>query len=173
MTHSRHPGRTRRPFTVMATAVVLVSLAFGAPAALGQPTLSVTFEGHVNRPTPCGEPAFCGPVTLPGYGGAYVTVTPTFLGDFQGQCAPAAAKFVITLDDRSGSLTLLHEGTLCLPGHTELRPSYGNPYAVTGTYVVTGGTGVFDGATGSGDATFAAAGAAWRLTLNGTLVTGR
>ena len=161
-------GRFWRPAITGLIAATLL-----AAPALAQGGLSTTFTGQTVKPAPCAAALVCGPVTMPGYGAAYLTVAPTFLGEFNGSCAPAAAEITIALTDGTGSLTLLHSGTLCLPGRSELRPSYGNPNEVTGTYEVIRGTGVFAGATGAGDAVFHAAGASWRVTLDGTLVTRR
>jgi hypothetical protein len=64
-------------------------------------------------------------------------------------CLAIKAVRTITLADGSGSLTL-ENGTLCPPSEAAGDNAAGNPYIVAKTYVITSGTGVFAGASGSG-----------------------
>ena len=65
------------------------------------------------------------------------------------------------------------DGDLCWPGKSHDTPgslhSFGNPTRIDATYEVTDGTGVFEGASGSGSATLRTAGAQNQLALSGVL----
>ena len=84
-----------------------------------------------------------------------------------------AALVTFTLDDDSGVLTLGEVGVACGAGPTFLKGplfvSFGNPRSWSGTWQVLGGTGPFDGLTGSGADTGLTAGAAVKATYKGTL----
>ena len=73
---------------------------------------------------------------------------------------------------RIGSLTL-GSGVFCAPAPSAVRltnglKSFGNPYAVDLNYTVVDGTGVFQGASGSGVVTGNVAGDSGHLVLSGT-----
>jgi hypothetical protein len=66
-----------------------------------------------------------------------------------GFCAPATGQTTLTLPGL-GTITKSETGTVCEVGATGLNV----PHTFTGTFTVTGGTGLFNGATGAGTATF-------------------
>jgi len=66
-----------------------------------------------------------------------------------GFCAPATGHTTLTLPGL-GTITKNETGTVCEVGPTGLNV----PHTFTGTFTVTGGTGVFNNASGSGTATF-------------------
>jgi hypothetical protein len=69
-----------------------------------------------------------------------------------GFCAPATGTAVLTMPGL-GTLTKSETGTVCEVGATGANV----PHTFDGTFTVTGGTGLFAGATGAGTATFAQA----------------
>lgn len=79
---------------------------------------------------------------------------------------------MITLSDGS-TLTLIETGTGCAPGNSGVAPgaarSFGNPVFVNASFTVVGGTGVFEGLTGSGTTTSLLAGESGHTSLSGTL----
>jgi hypothetical protein len=66
-----------------------------------------------------------------------------------GFCAPAAGQTTLTLPGL-GTITKNETGTVCEVGATGLNVAH----TFTGTFTVTGGTALFNNATGSGTATF-------------------
>jgi hypothetical protein len=66
-----------------------------------------------------------------------------------GFCAPATGQTTLTLPGL-GTITKSETGTVCEVGATGLNV----PHTFTGTFTVTGGTGLFNGATGAGTAAF-------------------
>jgi hypothetical protein len=76
----------------------------------------------------------------------WTQATPNGQGGF---CAPAAGDTTLTLPGL-GTITKHETGQVCEIGATGVNVAH----AFTGTFTVTGGTGFFAGATGSGTATF-------------------
>src|SRR5207248_6014136 len=93
--------------------------------------------------------------TLTGVAGGTFTSTFTILwmqaspNGQGGFCAPATGHTTLTLPGL-GTITKNETGTVCEVGPTGLNV----PHTFTGTFTVTGGTGVFNNASGSGTATF-------------------
>jgi hypothetical protein len=107
-------------------------------------------------PEPCSVD-YCATGTVAGYGEATLSGTVTGFTPVQGPfsfCALITSSNTITLADGS-TLAITASGINCFAGNSNNAPgslvSYGNPHSGTGTYTVTGGTGVFAGAAGSGD----------------------
>ena len=80
-----------------------------------------------------------------------------------------------TLTFADGStLTTLDTQTRCTPGASRgthgSSVSFGNPAKWSGTWVVDGGTGTFEGATGSGTLTISEGGDTLMIQYTGTLI---
>jgi hypothetical protein len=158
------------------TAIVLAGSAFVpiAPAA-GRP-LSGQFRLFFGRSTahPCEAGTFiCGVGSIDGLGQATTTITLTRVDDFDGTCFTLTADEEITMTDGSGTLTLAEAGTFCGPNAEAVRldnglKSFGNPYSISLTYSVSGGSGVFDGASGTGVVSGKVAGESGQTTVTGT-----
>jgi hypothetical protein len=80
----------------------------------------------------------------------------------------------IELVDGRGTLETYEEYLDCIPGASQDAPghliSYGNPILTEGTYTITGGTGVFEGASGSGAIDISFAGSALMVSYDGVIV---
>jgi hypothetical protein len=115
----------------------------------------------------------CGSGSISGFGDATYSAVPVSLGPVAGSCQPLTALVFVDLSNGQGSLTLLADGDLCWPGKSADAPgalqSFGNPVRIDGTYEVTDGTGVFEGAGGTGSATLRTAGAQNQLALSEVL----
>ena len=150
-----------RRVLVLMTVAVATMIVFASPT-LAQTTISFDalfheeFEGaSAFQPCPTGDPAVpCGVGHIRGFGKA--TVTFEFIsGEPVDSCFHAIFAATIALQDGSGTLEIEEDDTFCTPGGSTDAPgnqlhSFGNPYSIEGTWVVAGGTGVFEGATGGG-----------------------
>jgi hypothetical protein len=167
-----------RRITLLA-ALGVVALLVIAPLAEAQTTQS--FEAHFKNvqqrnapPCPGGILDFCGAGTVSGFGPASYELQPTGVTPVPSSgCLAVTAVVTITLADQSGSFTADATATVCFPGNSQNTAksanSFGNPFKAEGSFVITGGTGVFAGATGSGTATFRGAGAITMLDVTGTI----
>jgi hypothetical protein len=167
-----------RRITLLA-ALGVVALLVIPPLAAAQTTQS--FEAHFKNvqqrngsPCPGGILDFCGTGTVSGFGPASYELQPSGLTPIPDtQCSLVTAEVTITLVDQSGSLTADATATVCFPGNSQngnrSENSFGNPFTATGSFVITGGTGVFTGATGGGTATLKGAGAHSALDVAGTI----
>ncbi len=128
-----------------------------APASASTSTFEATFQHHYGAgvaPPPCPTGDFCETGTVAGYGDATDRSTITSVTPIVGtECVDFTVTGTITLADGS-TLTYEGSGTRCPVGNSHDAPgsqvSYGNPYSITGAFTITGGTGVFAGASGSG-----------------------
>ena len=156
-------------------ALAITGLIAMAPAAQAQTQpFSASFKGKQRlKEPPCVAGVLCGSGSITGFGDATYSALPVSLGPVAGSCQPLTALVFIDLSDGQGSLTLLADGDLCWPGKSHDAPgslhSFGNPTRIDATYEVTDGTGVFEGAGGSGSATLRTAGAQNQLSLSGVL----
>jgi hypothetical protein len=160
-------------------ALGVVALLVIPPLAEAQTTQS--FEAHFTNvqqrnapPCPGGTLDFCGTGTVSGFGPASYELQGTGITPIpNSQCLAVTAVVTITLADQSGSFAADATATVCFPGNSHTAPghlkSLGNPFKATGSFVITGGTGVFAGATGSGTATLSGAGAQTALDATGTI----
>ena len=86
--------------------------------------------------------------------------------------ADAVTEAIITLADGS-TLTLLQTGVVNFPGNSTntfgTLKSWGNPFTNPAEWEVTGGTGRFVGADGTGTSTLRGVGAVVRATFSGTI----
>ena len=157
---------------------LLAALALVPAASAATTSFSATFNESFGRATahPCSVDAFvCGSGTIAGFGKATEGWAITYFEPetaFETGCSPLTLIRTITLTDGS-TLVTEETGTVCFPGVTFTTPgtahSFGNPGFFTGTYVIVEGTGVFEGATGSGTSSFKAAGDASHSTLSGRI----
>jgi hypothetical protein len=169
-------------FTVLATlAVVTASVFVAAPGATAQTTtFQASFKEGFGRATahPClaapGELLLCGTGTVVGFGEATSRTELVSFENFDPEtsCADIELRRTITLEDGS-TLILLESGVICWPGNSTNAPgamkSFGNPFQFEGTFTIVGGTGVFEGATGTGTSEIRTAGDAGHSTLSGTI----
>lgn len=160
-------------------ALGVVSLLAIPPLAEAQTTQS--FEAHFKNalqrkapPCPGGILDFCGTGSVSGFGPASYELRPSGLTPIpNSNCALVTAEVTVTLADQSGSFTADATATVCFPGNSQnahrSEGSFGNPFTATASFVITGGTGVFAGATGGGTATLKGAGAHSALDFAGTV----
>lgn len=171
----KQTNTTRR--SILVSAVVAVGLLVAAPAASQAQSepFSASFMGvqKHNDPPCAGGASFCGSGSVAGYGAATYSGYPIALGPLGGSCRSITAIAFIDLEDGSGSLTALVNGTVCYPGRSNSAPgsslSFGNPFRLDASYELSAGEGVFAGVTGTGTATLQGAGAQSRLEVSGTV----
>ena len=155
---------------------MLVSLVIAGSAEAATTSALASFKetfGRAHSKQPC-EHFLCGTGTVAGYGAATSTFDITdFAPIGDTNCADLGAVRTITLVSDGSTLELDEAGTVCFPGNSASAPgaqkSFGNPGAIETTFTVSGGTGVFDGATGSGTDTDMPAGDSGHASLSGTL----
>jgi hypothetical protein len=153
-----------------------VSLLLSAPAeAATTSAFKASFKETFGRAhsKPC-EHFLCGTGTVAGYGAATSAFDLTdFVPIEDTNCADLSAVRTITLVSDGSTLELDEVGTVCFPGNSAFAPgaqkSFGNPGMIETTFTVSDGTGVFEGATGSGTDTDMPAGDAGHASLSGTL----
>ena len=163
---------------LLLAAGILVSLLIEAPAgAVTTSAFRASFKetfGRAHSKQPC-EHFLCGTGTVAGYGAATSTFDITDFAPIEDtNCADLSAVRTITLASDGSTLELDEVGTVCFPGNSSFAPgaqkSFGNPGTIRTTFTVTGGTGAFEGATGSGtDTDMPVAGDTGRASLGGTL----
>jgi hypothetical protein len=172
---SRATWRLRRG--VLAGLVAVLACCVAAPTAGAQTTipLDLTITSHLGKKKQAEECGIvlCGTTTLPGFGTADYTLIAVADPTPTRGCEPATAFVTFDLRSTHDLLTVEVDGQVCYPGNSNVAPgalkSFGNPLRATGTFTITGGTGVFEGATGSGTATLFAAGARVNIKATGTL----
>ena len=156
---------------IVAASVVVAS----AASALAAESLHAGFKETFGRAAskPC-EHFLCGTGTVQGFGAATSEYDITGFEPIEGtSCADLTAVRVITLVGDGSTLTLDDTGVVCFPGASNSTPgslvSFGNPGRFEGTFEVSGGTGVFESASGSGTSLFRAAGDSGHASLDGTI----
>jgi hypothetical protein len=156
---------------------MLVSLVISAPAeAATTSAFKASFKetfGRAHSKQPC-EHFLCGTGTVAGYGAATSAFDITdFAPIGDTNCADLSAVRTITLASDGSTLELDEVGIVCFPGNSSFAPgaqkSFGNPGTIETTFTVSGGTGVFEGATGSGTDRGMPAGDEGHASLIGTL----
>jgi len=167
-----------RKFVIIVPGVICAAVlaVVAAPAwASTMSTFEATFQQHYGAgvaPLPC-DVTFCSGGTVAGYGQASGATTITSVAPVPGTyCIEFTATSTITLADGS-TLSLDASGTRCPVGGSHDAPghliSYGNPITTSGTFTITGGTGVFAGAGGSGTFMASFAGDVQVTKLSGTI----
>jgi len=168
---------SRRSRAILAGVVAALACAVAAPSAGAQTTvpLNLDFGSHLGKKKQeqqCGLFP-CGTTALPGFGDAFWTLIPIADPAPTRGCEPAQAFVRFELLGSGDQLFVDVDGQVCYPGNSNRAPgalkSFGNPLRATGTFTISGGTGVFDGASGSGTAALSSAGARVRITATGTL----
>ena len=171
-----HPS-ARSGRAILAGFVAALACALAAPSAGAQTTvpLNLDFQSHLGKKKQeqvCGLLP-CGTTTLPGFGQALWTLIPVADPAPTRGCEPAQAFVRFELLSTGDQLFVDVDGQVCYPGNSNAAPgsakSFGNPLRATGTFTISGGSGVFAGASGSGTATLFAAGAVVRISATGTL----
>ncbi len=159
-------------FVSVAVAVVLVLVDAPAASANATGTVEAAFQYHYGHQPgdPCSA-GFTGRVS--GYGGATLTCSVTSFTPIPGtSCFSATYSGAIALTDGS-VLDLEANGVGCAVGNSGEAPgssvSYGNPISLSGVFSITGGSGVFAGASGGGTFIDYFAGDVQVVTLNGTI----
>lgn len=165
----------RKALLLLVAAVVALS---AAQAVSAQPTsFDARFQEFFGRstPHPCSAPfLLCGIGEVAGFGSATSTFE-ILTFDFHPEtaCGDTTFRYTITLSGGGGTLILTGDGVVCFPGQSTFAPgaakSFGNPFTLTFTWRVTGGTGVFTGATGSGTGVTKVAGESGHTVLSGTI----
>jgi hypothetical protein len=156
----------------MVVSLVIAGPAEAATTSAFKASFKETF-GRAHSKQPC-EHFLCGTGTVAGYGAATSTFDITGfdpIGDTN--CADLSAVRTITLVSDGSTLELDEAGTVCFPGKSASAPgaqkSFGNPGDIETAFTVSGGTGVFDGATGSGTDSDMPAGDSGHASLSGTM----
>jgi hypothetical protein len=130
--------------------MLALSLAFAAAAGASTTNFQAAFVQIYSTSTCHFPTVFCGSGTIAGYGAASSTSLLTSIAPIPGtDCRSLTAVRTITMEDGSGSLTLAENGTVC-PPNANADTGTGDPFTVDKTYTITGGTGIFEGAAGSG-----------------------
>ncbi len=166
----------RRAAALLAVGL-LASIVSAAVPASAKTTFAFSAEfketfGRANS-KPCSH-FLCGTGTVAGYGDATSIFDITSFSPIEGtNCANLTATRTITLSSDGSTLRLDEEGTVCFPGQSPFAPgaqhSFGNPADIETTFTVDRGTGVFQGAKGSGTDSDQNAGDGGHATLSGTL----
>jgi hypothetical protein len=157
--------------TVLAVALWPVAGAVASATLSFQAEFKETFGRAASKPC---EHFLCGEGTVRGFGNATSALDITSFEPIEGtNCADITLVRIITLADES-TLELDEEGVVCFPGNSFFAPgaqrSFGNPGEFEGTYTITGGSGSFEGAEGTGSSTFRAAGDSGHSRLSGTII---
>jgi hypothetical protein len=167
-----------RKATAVLVVGVLVSAVLAAFPATAKTTVSFSADfketfGRANS-KPC-DHFLCGTGTVAGHGDATSVFDLTSFSPIEGtSCGTLTAVRTITLSSDGSTLRLDEDGIVCFPGESSNAPgaqhSFGNPGEIDTTFTVKRGTGVFQGAKGSGtDSVNAAAGDNGHSSLSGTL----
>jgi hypothetical protein len=157
------------------TALVLALAPVLAPAAGANTTVAFQAEFKYTVGIAASKPCahfLCGEGTVVGFGDATSTVELTsFSPPTEGtNCGLFTTDETITLTSDGSTLQLEERGTVCFPGSSfEVASATNGPYHSDGTFTVSHGTGVFQGAKGSGTVDARAAGDEQHETLSGTL----
>jgi len=160
--------------------LLLVSLVVASPAmAATTQAFEARFNEGFGRATahPCPTTelfSFCGTGTITGFGDATSLTEVVSFENFDPEtsCADVVLRRTLTLADGS-SLVLMETGIACFPGKSSLAPgaatSFGNPFRIETTFTIVSGTGVFEGAQGSGTDVIMAAGDTGHSELSGLI----
>jgi hypothetical protein len=160
--------------------LLLVSLVVASPAmAATTQAFEARFNEGFGRATahPCPTTelfSFCGTGTITGFGDATSLTEVVSFENFDPEtsCADVVLRRTITLADGS-SLVLMETGTVCFPGKSSLAPgsakSFGNPFRIEATFTIVSGTGIFEGAQGSGTDVIMTAGDTGHSELSGLI----
>ena len=169
----------RRTFAFVLAAGIIGATAAGASASI---TLDGSYSATYTRPTWTGttcasglpfNQGVCGVIQLAGLGDAdFVYVFgPTF--DPNGSCFNVDGTFTLTLQSDGSTMTGPLTGLYCPrrseTAHEHSGPDWGSPVVETDSISLAGGTGQFDGLTGSATFNTQRAGADFRGTLSGTI----
>jgi hypothetical protein len=166
----------RRAALVTTLVTTFATLVLASAVSASTMPFQASFQEFFGKSTahPCQGGFACGTGTVAGFGKATSTFNVLDFSGFDPEtgCGTGTFERVITLSDGS-TLTLIETGTVCGPGNAALAPgaarSFGNPTFLNASFTVVGGTGVFEGLTGSGTTTSRLAGESGHTSLSGTL----
>jgi hypothetical protein len=137
--------------------VAALACALAAPSAGAQTTVPLDLDpqshlGKKKQEQVCGLPP-CGTTTLLGFGQAFWTLIPIADPTPTRGCEPAQAFVRFELLSTGDQLFVDVDGEVCYPGNSNVAPgaakSFGNPLRATGTFTISGGSGVRIAATGT------------------------
>jgi hypothetical protein len=159
--------------------LLLVSLVVASPSMAAttqafEAGFNEGFGGATAHPCPPADFQWCGTGTITGFGEATSVIEVVSFENFDPatSCGDVVLRRTITLEDGS-TLVLIETGTVCFPGKSTLAPgqtkSFGNPLNIEATFTIVTGTGVFDGAQGSGTDVITGAGDAGHSMLSGSI----
>jgi hypothetical protein len=155
--------------------ITILVLALGpvlAPAAGAKTTVAFQAEFKYTFGMAASKPCahfLCGEGTVAGFGDATSIVDVTSVSPIaETNCFLSTADETITLTSDGSTLRLENSLTVCFPGNS-LQAPFAFPFDADGTFTVRHGTGVFQGAKGSGTLHVTAAGDAAHSTFSGTL----
>jgi hypothetical protein len=125
-----------------------------APAAGAKTTVAfqftVKYTSGVPASKPCGH-GQCGEGAVVGFGDATSIADITSVSEIPGtSCFLATVDETMTLTSDGSTLLLEETGTACFPGNSLHAVKFAFPFDAEGTFTVRHGTGVFQGAKGSG-----------------------
>ncbi|MGH2442402.1 MAG: hypothetical protein ACRDFX_04490 [Chloroflexota bacterium] len=119
--------------------------ASNAPNCQNPPVLSCTVDVNGTQATTVGSSTFTGSYTSR----LTIDYSQAVSNGAGGYCAPATGSATITDASTGDTITQTISGTVCEVGAT----GYCVPHTFNGTYLITGGTGAYADATGSGTVT--------------------
>ena len=160
---------------VLLAALAITGLIAVAPAAQAQThPFSASFKGIQTRnEPPCAAGVLCGSGSISGFGKRFLQRPAGESWARLGLLSGADRAGVQRPHKRTGLAHAVGGRRPVLARQVARHPgslhSFGNPTRIDATYEVTDGTGVFEGAGGSGSATLRTAGAQNQLSLSGVL----
>ena len=138
--------------TIMTILIMSLNVqpALAAPSNANAANTTVAFQAAVNQSqliSQACEDGVCAVVSQ-GFGAANIMGPVSFTFDFVQDlnitpCSPFSG--VMTFEGESGTITFSHTGFVCLGSSP-----FGFPASISSNWVITGGTGEFEGITGSG-----------------------
>jgi hypothetical protein len=161
---ARTRGGTVRRLTILICLLALplwssATAGAGTPQAFHATFHDVAFQNSCSPPI-----VFCGSGVVSGYGQATTVVRVTSIVPISGSaCMAVAGTREITLEDGTGTLVASFSGVRCPLGEG------GHAFRIEFSYTITGGSGVFAGATGSGTGINTTAGNVQVVSLAGTI----
>jgi hypothetical protein len=144
----------RRAVAIAGITLLVLAGPMFAPAAGAKTTVAFQFTVKYTSGAPASKPCEhvqCGEGTVVGFGDATSLVELTSVTEIPGtSCFLTTVDETITLTSDGSTLLLEETGTACFPGNSLHSVPFPFPFEAGGTFTVRHGTGVFQGAKGSG-----------------------